>query len=119
MCDWGRGSFAAPAASDFSRGGKVTKRPFKGEMFRLISPLKIPLSATKKRVVTPFFDFSPRGEKNLDIFSWRKLSVVGVPHLKAFSSLETAPVTLSRLRGAFFFRRRVKLGHRSNLCRCR
>ena len=40
--------FAAPAATHFANSGKVGKTPFKGEMFRLISPLKIPLSATNQ-----------------------------------------------------------------------
>ena len=51
--------FRPSGATSFAPVGKGGKTPFKGEMFRLISPLKIPLSATKKRVATPFFDFSP------------------------------------------------------------
>ena len=31
------------AATHFANSGKVGKTPFKGEMFRFISPLKIPL----------------------------------------------------------------------------
>ena len=31
------------AATHFANSGKVGKAPFKGEMFRFISPLKIPL----------------------------------------------------------------------------
>ena len=31
------------AATHFANSGKVGKMPFKGEMFRFISPLKIPL----------------------------------------------------------------------------
>ena len=43
------GCFAAAAASDFCHGAKVTKKPFKGEMFRFISPLKIPLFTDQSR----------------------------------------------------------------------
>ena len=63
------GSFAAEAASNFSYGGKVTKRPFKGEMFRLISPLKIPLSATRKGASAPFLDHPPGVDEDWKAFS--------------------------------------------------
>ena len=44
-----RGYFAAPAATHFANGDKVGKTPFKGEMFRFISPLKIPLFTDQSR----------------------------------------------------------------------
>ena len=44
-----RGRFAAPAATHFANSGKVGKAPFKGEMFRFISPLKIPLFTDQSR----------------------------------------------------------------------
>ena len=53
----GGGEVSPPGASDFANSGKVTKAPFKGEMFRLISPLKIPLSATKKGASAPLLDY--------------------------------------------------------------
>ncbi len=61
----GVGGFAAAAASDFANSGKVTKAPFKGEMFRLISPLKIPLSATKRVASAPLLDVPPGAGENL------------------------------------------------------
>ena len=38
-----------PAATHFANSGKVGKTPFKGEMFRFISPLKIPLFTDQSR----------------------------------------------------------------------
>ena len=37
------------AATHFANSGKVGKAPFKGEMFRFISPLKIPLFTDQSR----------------------------------------------------------------------
>ena len=37
------------AATHFANSGKVGKTPFKGEMFRFISPLKIPLFTGQSR----------------------------------------------------------------------
>ena len=37
------------AATHFANSGKVGKTPFKGEMFRFISPLKIPLFTDQSR----------------------------------------------------------------------
>ena len=42
-------------ATHFAHGGKVGKAPFKGEMFRFISPLKIPLFSDKKEDCGPLF----------------------------------------------------------------
>ena len=42
-------------ATNFAHGGKVGKAPFKGEMFRFISPLKIPLFSDKKEGCGPLF----------------------------------------------------------------
>ena len=42
-------------ATHFAHGGKVGKAPFKGEMFRFISPLKIPLFSDKKEGCGPLF----------------------------------------------------------------
>ena len=63
------GRFAAPAATHFANSGKVSKTPFKGEMFRLISPLKIPLSATKKGASAPFLDHPPGVDEDWKAFS--------------------------------------------------
>ncbi len=65
---WGGEGYFALRATHFANSGKVGKAPFKGEMFRIISPLKIPLSATKKRVSTPFFDFSPGMGGDLSLY---------------------------------------------------
>ena len=43
------GIFRRPAATHFANSGKVGKTPFKGEMFRFISPLKIPLFTDQSR----------------------------------------------------------------------
>ena len=53
--------FAAPAATHFANSGKVGKAPFKGEMFRLISPLKIPLFSDQRGASAPTFGLPPGG----------------------------------------------------------
>ena len=64
------GNFAAPAATSFAPVGKGGTAPFKGEMFRLISPLKIPLSATKRgNCGSPFWINPLRGGKRLETLS--------------------------------------------------
>ena len=109
----GVGGFAAAAASNFSHGGKVTKRPFKGEMFRLISPLKIPLSATKKRAAAPFFDFSPGWVKNSKSFFYLGRREI-VFHSGESLLLEKCSDNLSPPPGFSYPHRRVKPGHRSD-----
>ena len=64
--------FAPSGATSFAPVGKGGKTPLKGEMFRLISPLKIPLSATKKRAAAPFLDHPPGMMENLGTFFWRR-----------------------------------------------
>ena len=63
-----RGCFAAPAATHFANSGKVGKTPFKGEMFRFISPLKIPLFSDQQGGLrSPLLDHPPGTETALHI----------------------------------------------------
>ena len=86
-------------------------------MFRFISPLKIPLFSDQRGAAPPTFGLPLGVGGDVGLCFWLGWSGIDFPHRKVLSSFGTDPVTLSRLRGAFFFRRRVKLGHRSDLRR--
>ena len=51
------------AATHFANSGKVGKAPFKGEMFRFISPLKIPLFPDQSGGLGPPIGCTPRGRE--------------------------------------------------------
>ena len=92
--------FAAPAATHFANSGKVGKAPFKGEMFRLISPLKIPLFSDQERGLAPLLGSSLRGGWRLvRYFFLAGMVRYRLSTVEVCSSLDAPPVTLYRLRG--------------------
>ena len=104
------------AATHFANSGKVGKTPFKGEMFRFISPLKIPLFTDQSggTAVPPYWMYPPGDEdEGRGRFSWRL--TVPTPFVPLGHFPLTGGIGLGRRRGRGRARR-VVAPHANDHC---